>query len=289
MSGAGFGPGVGEIGGGGLTGIPIIGQVIQGLGEIFQTIANVGDLAQKTETAIENTWGNAITDASWAFGEAGKLWDHLKKIFGEIGTALADFWKNHLKGILDKIIGAIKKLHDKLAKILKPLQKFIKRIRDWYLKHIFPWQRLALQIISAMRVFLELLRLLHVKWATQLDQTLQKIQGYITESITAILGPLNQALTVLGLAVDPGLFFAHDMFGRTLWNSLGDVKKAAGFGSGRPVLAAEQAQEQDQKHAVYGTQPLQTVGPDGSVEYDPALKLVDDSLTQQMRTQGVTP
>jgi hypothetical protein len=271
------------------SGIPILGPILDVLAGLFNQAANLASLAASVGEVERAVWTNAIQGATWAFGELGKIWDVLKSIGIGIALALYHVVIDYLLPILKKIIAAIKWIHDKVNKALQPIIKWIKRIRDWYLKHIFPWQHLALQIISGIRVFIELLRLLHVKWAAKLDAELQKIQGYITESITAVLGPLNSALSILGLAVDPSLFFRRDMFGRTLWNSLGDVKKAAGYGSSRPIFPDEKAQEKQMHDAVWGTQPLQTTAPDGSVVYDPALKVVDDSLTQQMQTQGIAP
>ena len=271
------------------SGIPIIGPILDILAGLLSPSSDVAALANSIGEVERASWTNVLQIATWAFGELGKIWDVLKTIGEAIGLALYHAIVDYLIPLIKKIIAAIKWLHDKLSNLLKPIIKWIKRIRDWYVKHILPWQKLALNIISAMRQFLELLKLLDVKWAAKLDAELQKIQGYITESITAILGPLNAALSILGMAVDPSLFFRQDMFGRTLWNSLGDVKKAAGYGSARPVYASEQLQEQQMHNAVYGTAPLSTVGPDGSVVYDPALKVVDDSLTKQMQTQGIAP
>jgi hypothetical protein len=269
------------------SGIPIIGPVIQLLTAILSNAPAVSDLARAVDNVEGNSWTNMLSFARWGWDTVSDIWRVLKGIGEAIGLALYHVFVDYLLPLIKKIIAAIKWLHQHISDILKPVIKWIKRIRDWYLKHIFPWQKLALQIISGIRQFLELLRLMDVKWAAKLDAELQKIQGYITESITAILGPLNSALSILGMAVDPSLFFRQDMFGRTLWNSLGDVKKAAGYGSARPVSATEQQQEKDMHDAVYGTAPLSTADPAGNVVYDPALKVVDDSLTKQMQAQGI--
>jgi hypothetical protein len=271
------------------SGIPIIGPILDTIIGLLTGQSSTQGLSDAVSKIEQASWTNAIQDATWAYGELGKIWDWLKTIPLAIGLEIYNLWINYIKPFLAKIICAIKWVHDKLNAVLKPIIGIIKRVRDWYVKYILPWQKLALNILSAIRIFLALLKLLDVKWAAKLDATLQKVQGYITESITAILGPLNSALSILGMAVDPSLFFRKDMFGRTLWNSLGDLKKAQGYGSARPVYASEQQQEQDMHNAVYGTAPLQTVNPDGSVVYDPALKVVDDSLTKQMQTQGIAP
>lgn len=271
------------------SGVPIIGPILDAIGQLFGGQSNVQGLANAVSEVEQAAWGNTIGLAAWAFGELSKIWDVLKGIGLAIGLALYHVFIDYILPILKKIIAAIKWVHDKVNGVLRPVVKWIQRIRDWYLKHIFPWQHLALQIISGLRVFIELLRLLHVKWAVKLDAELRKIQGYITESITAILGPLNTALSILGLAIDPAMLLRRDFFGRSLWNSLGDVKRAAGYGSSRPIFPDEKAQEKQMQNAVWGTAPLVTQQPDGSVVYDPALQVVDDSLTQQMQTQGIAP
>jgi hypothetical protein len=271
------------------SGIPIIGPILQDLAALFGAGDSIRALAAQTERVEENVWSNAISEGSYIFGEAGKIWDHLKGIFQDIGTALADFWTKHLKGILDKIIGAIKKVHDKLNKILKPLQKWLQRIRNFYINHILKWELLAIQIISAVRLWLTLLRLLHVKWAAQLDKDLQKIQGYITDTITPVVSTLNEISTILGLAIDPLGFISKSFMLGSLTNSLADVKKAAGYGSARLVFPDEKAQEKATSNAMHGTQPLSTPGPGGAIVYDPALQLLNDQMTGQVQAYGYTP
>jgi hypothetical protein len=271
------------------SGLPIIGVVISVLESIFGSSVDTQGEIVGLQTAEQNIWANALNVAQWAWGTLQEIGSILKSIGLAIALALYHIFIDYILPIIEKIIDLIKKVHDLVKRVLAPIRKIIQRVRDWYVIHILPWLLLAINIISSVRLFLSLLSLLDVKWAKKLDADLAKIQGYITQAITDVLTPLNQALSILGLAIDPGILFRRDIMGRSLWNSMADIKRIDGFGSSRPLYASESQQEQQTHTAVYGGQALSTSGPDGTIVYDPALRMVDDSLTQQMQTQGITP
>jgi len=271
------------------SGLPIVGIVISVLESLFGTSTDTQGEIVGLQTAATNEWANQLTVAQWAWGVLSEIGSIIKSIGLAIALALYHLWIDYLKPILDRLLKWLKWLHDHLNKILKPIDGIIKKIRDWYVRHILKWQLLAVNILSALRLFLSLLSLLDVKWAKKLDADLAKIQAYVTQSIVDITTPLNQALGILGLAINPGMVFNPVVMSSSLWASLTDVKSVAGFGSQRPLYASEAQQEQQQKQAVYGTRALSTTGPDGSIVYDPALKVVDDAVTQQMQTEGVGP
>jgi hypothetical protein len=271
------------------SGIPIIGDVIQLLGEILSNAGNVADLARQVDTAETNSWQNALNFAGWAWDGLNDVWNVLKSIGLAVALALYHVFIDYILPIIKKIIEAIKWIKGKLDKILKPLQKILKRIRDFYVNHILKWELLAIQILSVIRVWLELLRLLHVKWAAKLDADLAKIQGYITDTITPVVSTLNEISTILGLAINPLGFISKSFMLGSLTNSLADVKKAAGYGSARLVFPDEKAQEKATSDAMHGTQPLSRPGPGGTIEYDPALQMLNDQMTGQVQAYGYTP
>lgn len=270
----------------GLSGIPIIGPILDFISGLLTGANAVGQLANAVGQLERPVWTNILGLASWVYGIAGGIIDAIKKFFDKIWEFLKEFWR-HLLGILTTVWNIVSNIVDQLRRLAKKIGDIIKRVREWYRKHILKWQLLALNVVSIIRVFLAALRLLHVKWAAKLDADLQKIQGYITLSIVDVVKALNTVQNVLGLAIDPLMILRPDFFAATLFGGLSALKAAAGYGSARPVLPDEKAQEKTMSHAAYGTQPLQTVGPDGSLVYDPALALVDQSITQQAQTTGV--
>jgi hypothetical protein len=206
-----------------------------------------------------------------------------------IGDFFHHIWDTLYKVVIAKLILDYKKLHDWLAKLLGPLLKWIQRIRAWYFKHIFPIQHAILNVISTLRVILEVFRLLGAKWAAKLDADLAKIQSAVTTSIVDVVATLNKVSTILGLTIDPAMLIRPDAFGRSLWNALGQLKKAAGYGSARPVLASEHATEDTMRGAVTGKGSLINLQSDGTVVYDPALVIINGGLDSAAKSMGIGP
>jgi hypothetical protein len=265
----------GFFGDGGL-GLGSISDLLSGLLDI---IIAVLDYIWNVLVAVANFLWQAILDiASFAVS----LFDRIKSFFQHI-------WEVVFKKIIGPLVADYQKLHVWLQHVLGPLLSWIQRIRIWYVKHILPIITTVQNILSTIRVMLEVFRLLGAKWAAKLDADIQKIQGYITQFNQLVLGNLNKISTILGLIVDPGMLIRTSAFGGTLWNNLGLVKQAAGYGSARPLFPDEKATAKSMSTAAYGPGNLATAQSDGTLIYDPAVKLVDDSMTHQMRTLGIAP
>lgn len=271
------------------SGIPIIGPILTALDGIFGSAADVQVLAAQTNNVEKNAWANTLSIAESFWDELKSIANVLKSIALGIALALYHVFIDYILPIIEKIIKAIKWVKGKLDKILKPLQKWLQRIRNFYINHILKWELLAIQIISVVRLWLSLLRLLHVKWAAQLDADLQKIQGYITDTITPVVSTLNEISTILGLAVNPLGFISKQFMAGSIINSLADIKKAAGYGSARLIFPDEHAQEKRVSDAMHGTQPLSQPGPGDSVVYDPALQVINDQMAPQLQSYGYAP
>jgi hypothetical protein len=253
-----------------------IGDILSGL---IGVIVDILNYIWNVLVAVANfLWSAIVSVASFATSFA----ESTQKFFHHL-------WDVIFKATIAKLIVDYQRLVAWLKRVLKPLIDFINKLYAWYRKYILKWQLRINAIISKIRVILELFRLLGFKWAAKLDADLQKIQSYVTESIIAVVGTMNKISTILGLIVDPGMLIRTSAFGGTLWNNLGLVKQAAGYGSARPLFPDEKATAKSMTNAVYGTGALTTVNPDGSVTYDPALKIVDDSMTKQMQTLGIAP
>lgn len=264
----------------------ILGSGGLGLGSIADLLSSLLDLIAQV---FQYIW-NVLAEV------ANFIWDNLLNL----GQFTSDFasdaqklfhhiWDVIFKATIAKLIIDYQKLHAWLQRLLGPLLRWITRLRNWYFKYIFPIIKHIQNVLSTIRVILEVFRLLGAKWAAKLDADLTKIQAYVTDFNQAILGTLNKVSTILGLIVDPGMLIRTSAFGGSLWNNLGLVKKAAGFGSARPLFPDEVQTEKQFKGAVYGSGSLTTVNADGTLVYDPALKIVDDSMTKQMQTLGIAP
>jgi hypothetical protein len=201
---------------------------------------------------------------------------------GGLLSAIGGFFK-HLyewvvRHIIVQIVGVLRTAWGILNGILYPVVKFLRRLRAWYFKHIFPIQRGILEVISRIRVALSLLRLLGVKWAAKLDADLQKIQSYVTASLQDVVGTLNTVQNYLGLMLDPGMILRKDFFAATLFSSLGSVKRAAGFGSNLPLSASDAQAEQDDKGLLNPATPIIMQDASGNLVYSPGFDTVRGNM-----------
>jgi hypothetical protein len=171
------------------------------------------------ETAINTTWNNFVIASAFLYNAVGAITNFLRKLLGIIVGGIAHIIQDILHGHLLTALHDIQKLFHDLHALFKPILDLIDRIMKWYTKHILPIQKAIIEVIQRMRVILELFRLLGAKWAAKLDADLQKIQSIVTTSIVDVVKTLNTLSTIIGLAVDPGMIFRRDFFGRTLWNS----------------------------------------------------------------------
>jgi hypothetical protein len=192
------------------------------------------------------------------------------------------------KHIIRHLVAVLTAAYEIAAQIATQIKRVIQKIRDWYFKHVFPIQRKLLQIISVLRVFLALLRLLGVKWAAKLDADLRKIQGYITDSILAVVTTLNTIDSYLSLIVSPGFVLSSAFLHASFGSSLAALKRFAGYGSNAPLSAEDQQAEQDSQRLGYSAAPLTSVDAEGHVTFDPAYQNIltdSDRATGDLRRQ----
>lgn len=167
-------------GGGGL--IPI-------LGSIFNAI--LGGVDGNIQLAFDYT-------ASWLNNLLHNLVGILKSIAGffkNLAGAIGHLWKHYIQSAIQWIADHLKKLYDWLRREGKTLVAWAKKIKKWYDEHILKQQLRTLQTIQTIRRFLTILRLFHVKWAAQLDNSLADLQNRIEQSIAIVRGTLNQIIT----------------------------------------------------------------------------------------------
>lgn len=124
-----------------------------------------------------------------AFKAAGAFFDHL--------------WANFFKGIFVKLFSAIASITQWIEARLRPIinfllaaRKFIDRI---YKLYVAPF----LRIIQHIRQFLQILKLLHIRIAAQLDAILAQVQRDVNGVFLQIRGILNTAIDLLNIIADP--------------------------------------------------------------------------------------
>jgi hypothetical protein len=240
-----------------------------GFGDLLaaEAIAMVIELAQILEQVANFLWAVLVAVANFLYG-----------LVKTVGNFLFHIFHEHIFPIFRTLVNDYLKLKAFLTRVFQPLINVITRIRNWYIIHILPWQKLVQEIIQRVRIVLALLRLLHVKWAAKLDADLAKIQGYVTQSIQLVLGTLNQVSTILGIVIDPLMILRRDFFLSTIFSHLAALKRAVGYGNGRDLTASEAEDEQNDKQLLDPAHPFATKGAGGGVTLSPAFQTMQTNF-----------
>jgi hypothetical protein len=259
--------------------LDLIGFILRALG------LGSPDLSVFTQ-AINNSWANFVV-------ATGFLWNYLRSIYLFL-QSLAQIIFNGLKHIISDILHGhlldaihdIQKLFHAIHDLFAPIIKFIATLRGWFYKYIYPWIKLAQDILSAIRVILSAFRILGAQWAAKLDADIARIQGYLTASLQAITGTLNQASTWLNFMTDPLGILRRGFFSNTLFSTLSSVRRAVTFGRDRFLSASEAQNTQGDKNMLHGGATVLTRNADGTVTFSDASARINDGLDKAWDSYG---
>lgn len=170
------------------------------------TFGGLGDLSQLFLTkllqgiiaafsfAIVTLW-NFVTSALKVIGQ----------FFQTIGAFLNHLWQNFFKQLLTHPIQFLRTLQQWLERHLRPILNFLRRIRalqDAYFRH---YLKPLLDMLQHVRQFLQLLRLLHVQFAAQLDNYIAGLEARLATTFATLRAAVNNAIDVVNLLADPTL------------------------------------------------------------------------------------
>jgi len=128
---------------------------------------------------------------------------YVVQVFRAVGSFFVHLWESFFKGIFLKLFHALQSLSHWLESHLRPIINFLKKVQKYidriYKKYIVPYLRL----IQHIRQFLQILKLLHVKFAVELDKVLADVQRDIQGVFLQIRGILNTTIDLLNVLADP--------------------------------------------------------------------------------------
>jgi hypothetical protein len=144
------------------------------------------------QAALAYVWEVLQAVANWLLAAVQK-----------IGAWLKNLWQGGFKGLFGRLLNLYKQVHDWLELRLRPIIDFLKNVKAWwdryYRQHILP----MINLIQKIRRYLLILRLLHVKFATTLDNWLLKYEQALNKIFGTVHGALNQIIDWLNLATNP--------------------------------------------------------------------------------------
>jgi hypothetical protein len=193
---------------------------LSGIGNAF------GQLAQLLSEIFAFLWAALAAALNFIWSVLVSMANAIVSIFKNVGSFFARMWTDYVKPAIRGIFTQVIKLFDRLNRLLAPLMKWIQKIRKWYDTHILPILLKEIQMIQRVRQFLAVLRILHVKWATVLDQKLQDIQGKIIQTVETVRQKLNEISNFLTIVSDPLLLAGSLTHARWAINFFDAVLKA---------------------------------------------------------------
>jgi hypothetical protein len=170
---------------------------LSGIGDVF------GQISQLVSELFAFLWAALSAALNFLWSTLVSLANTIASVFRNVGSFFARMWTDYVKPAIRGLFNDVIKLFDRLNRLLAPLIKWIQKIRKWYDTHILPILLKEIQMIQRVRQFLAVLRVLHVKWATVLDQKLQDIQGKIIQTVEIVRQKLNEISNFFTILTNP--------------------------------------------------------------------------------------
>lgn len=185
------------------SGIPIIGPILNLLGSLFGGASQVQDLARGVSQVEKAAWANTFNLATWSFGLFGGILGTLGGLLKHLGEllrhVLVDLIFGHLRRILEAIKNWITNLRNWIrahVAVLRQIQRNLDRARSLYMRKI-------IDIVQRIRKILVPFRLLHLRFARDLDARLAGFEGDLGKKWANLIRHQNAVLGVLDTIVDP--------------------------------------------------------------------------------------
>ncbi len=148
-------------------------------------------------------------------------------IFGFSFSGLDKVFRG-LKNILDQVfkvsvVAALKhllSLYQRLQKWIAKLKEWLDRLRKLQQTYQLMAMRRFINLIQRIRKVLVVLRILHVKWASKLDNWLAGIEGKLISRTAQIQAKTNEIIGWLNVVADPALAYKKGLlfgaYGRSI-------------------------------------------------------------------------
>lgn len=187
----------------GLSGIPILGPILDALGNIFGGQSQVQGLATAVSQVEKAAWQNTLELGSFAYSALGGIIGSLGDLIKGVAGALEKLFGDVIWGVIKRLFEAIKNWILNLRNwirahvaVLQQIQKNLDRARSQYFRRI-------IDIVQRIRKILVPFRLLHLGFAKKLDNYLVGIESDIGQKWAKLIAHQNQVLGVLNDIIDP--------------------------------------------------------------------------------------
>ena len=163
----------------------------------------LGSIASQIAAILVELFNLIIQVASFIWSVLVNVANFMLDVFAKVGTFFKHIWESVIKGVLVKVFHAIQAVHRFLETKLRPVIKFLTRVRQYIDRIYRTYVRPFLRLIQHIRQVLSILRLLHIRIAEQLDRVLAQITADINKAFATIRGTLNATIDLLNILADP--------------------------------------------------------------------------------------
>lgn len=185
-------------------------------------------------------------------------------IFGFSSKGLEHVFKG-LKNIMDQVfkvsvIGALKhllSLYQKLQGWIRKLKVFLDKLRRLqHLYHVQAFKR-VINLIQRIRKLLVIFRILHLKFATKLDNWLAGIEGKLITREAEIQRKTNEIVGWINFIADPTKLFRLSPLAQSLYRYLRGLRGVLGIPESRALTVDEQTRQSQDRALLTSTPDLE--------------------------------
>lgn len=164
---------------------------------------DLGGAAASLWAAIQFLFGLIVAVFQYLYKLVAAVFSFFLDLLKKVSTFLHTLWDHFFKRIFVDVMNAIRKLHSWLELHLGPFIKWLQQARA-YLDRIFRlYIKPMLNLIQHVRQYLQILRLLGVKWAGALDAKLGQLEGKIAGIFLQVRAILTGFIDIANAIADP--------------------------------------------------------------------------------------
>lgn len=209
--------------------VVIVTFVISAIASLFGLFS--GGVSGNVKRALEGlrssiqTVGDTLLRFAWTIARA----------LGRVLSAMHYLWERVIWPLVRQIPRIMGRLRRLIERDLPRLLRLIERIRQRILEIYERWMRPVLLVIERVRRMLLIFRLLHFKWAEDVDRRLREIQGRVMQPLAVVLAHLAVVEQWINVIVSTEQLLQETIFGNSLYHYQRDFARSWAAAFGRPL------------------------------------------------------
>lgn len=143
----------------------------------------------------------------WLYAVISNVFNFLWKVAKAVTKFVSHIWSGFFKKIWQRALKYLQTAHRWLEAKLGPIVRWLQRARAMLDRYYRLYIKPILNMLQKIRQVLAVLRLLHVKWAAELDKKILQIERQISQSFLQIRGIFTSLINTVTTVIDAPLLF----------------------------------------------------------------------------------